>query len=277
MPQLTRSLTWAFPPREVDRELVQRVPDGPTDRPPLLFVHGEMHGAWCWDEHWMSHAAASGWPCYAISFRGHGTSGGREALHRWRIRDYERDVMRAITTLPEPPVLVGHSLGALVVERLLDRYPAEAAVLISPLPPYGTLPIGLRIARTHPADLLRLLTLRPLPPRADYFFSDRLDRGEAERFAGRMQPESVLAQLDSIRPRRTPTTDTPVLVLGGEDDTLVDPVDVVRTARAYGTEARLFHSMGHDLMLDAGWRAPLELMLHWLDDELGGDELSARG
>jgi pimeloyl-ACP methyl ester carboxylesterase len=45
----------------------------PGERPPLLFVHGLGHGAWCW-EHWLDTAAAAGYPAAAVSLRGHADS-----------------------------------------------------------------------------------------------------------------------------------------------------------------------------------------------------------
>lgn len=41
--------------------------------PPLVFIHGSYHGAWCWAEHWMPFLAAKGYETYSISLRG--TSG----------------------------------------------------------------------------------------------------------------------------------------------------------------------------------------------------------
>ena len=46
------------------------------------------------------------------------------------------------------------------------------------------------------------------------------------------------------------------------------PADIARTARRYGTRARLFRGLGHDLMLEDDWRAPLDTMLAWLDETL---------
>ena len=38
--------------------------------PPLVFVHGLYHAAWCWEEHWMGWLAGQGYSCYAVSLRG---------------------------------------------------------------------------------------------------------------------------------------------------------------------------------------------------------------
>ena len=40
-------------------------------RPPLLFLHGSAHAAWCWAEHFLPHFAAAGYDAYALSLRGH--------------------------------------------------------------------------------------------------------------------------------------------------------------------------------------------------------------
>lgn len=41
-----------------------------SENPPLVFVHGSYHAAWCWAEHWMPFFSASGYDCYAISLLG---------------------------------------------------------------------------------------------------------------------------------------------------------------------------------------------------------------
>ena len=38
--------------------------------PPLVFVHGSYHAAWCWAEHWLPFFSASGFDCYALSLLG---------------------------------------------------------------------------------------------------------------------------------------------------------------------------------------------------------------
>ena len=76
----------------------------PTPRPPLLFVHGSYHGAWCWRERFLPYFAAAGWDCYAVSLRGQGGSdreglkvsgslqvgGGREGRKKERKKERER-------------------------------------------------------------------------------------------------------------------------------------------------------------------------------------------
>ena len=59
-----------------------------------------------------------------------------EGLGLTEIVDHYADL---IGKLPEPPVLIGHSFGGLIVELLLDRGLGRAGVAMSPAPPKGIL------------------------------------------------------------------------------------------------------------------------------------------
>lgn len=234
----------------------------------MLFVHAAAHGAWCWDEHWMPAAAERGWSSAAVSLRGHGGSppGRRPAT----LADYVDDVFQVIVRLPRPPVLVGHSMGALVVQRILARYPAPAGVLLAPPGLRHGLRLAANIGRRHPGDIAAGLAFRPLPARPEYLFSSEVSAEVASRHVDRTGPESPLAQYQILLPRRAHPSKAPVLVMGGAADALVPPIDVVRTAKHYATRAHLFAGMGHDLMLEPRWREPLDVLLGWLDaDPLG--------
>lgn len=267
--KIVEPVEWSLPPPEAaDRELRTRLPeaDADTGKPPLLFVHGVSHGAWCFDQHWMPAAAAQGWPCYALSLRGHGASAGAEQLRRATLRHYVHDVLQAIIELPAPPVLVGHSMGALIVQRVLERYTAApAAVLVSPAGDRHGLGIVARLARRRPWQLARATVGQTLWFDGRALVSAEVADEVAGAYAARMSPESPLAQYQVVLPRRRWTAACPVLVLGGGADQIVPPVDVARTARRFGTRAIMFSGLGHDLMLETRWRQPLQVLLDWLE------------
>src|SRR5690606_36624939 len=93
--------------------------DDGVQNTPLHFVHGLGHRAWCW-EHWLTAAAAAGPPAYAVSLRGQGKSRG--SLRTARLSHYVDDVVHTAASLPRRAVLVGHSMGGLVVQQALARY-----------------------------------------------------------------------------------------------------------------------------------------------------------
>ncbi|HEV7899926.1 MAG TPA: alpha/beta fold hydrolase [Planosporangium sp.] len=243
-------------------EILERQPAVDSGKPPLLFVHGLGHGAWCW-EHWLDVAAQAGYPTYAVSLRGHAGSAGR--LRTARLGQYADDVIRAAATLPRRAVLVGHSLGGLVVQKALARYSAHAGVLVAPVPAHSAVASLLAVARRHPLDAVRMTFGGSLPLRADYLFAE-LAHDEAKRHTDRCGPESALAQYQLLmhRPAAPPRGRAPVLVLATPDDRLVPIRGVRSTATRYGATLCEFPGIGHDLMLDSRWREPLRAMLDWL-------------
>ncbi len=112
---------------------------------PLLFIHGMMHGAWCWDVHFLDYFVQHGYAAHAVNLRGRGNSEGREKLRWTRIADYLEDVDTVVRQLPCPPILIGHSMGGFVIQKYLEDHTAPAAVLLSPPPPAGLLGTTLRI------------------------------------------------------------------------------------------------------------------------------------
>ena len=50
-------------------EVIVRKGIGSEELPPIVFLHGSYHGAWCWEK-WMPYLAERGHDCYAVSFLG---------------------------------------------------------------------------------------------------------------------------------------------------------------------------------------------------------------
>lgn len=246
----------------MDLEVLERQPEVDDGKPPLLFVHGLGHGAWAF-ENWLDAAAEAGYPAYAVSLRGHGGSPGR--LRSATLGDFADDVVRTATALPRPAVLVGHSLGGLVVQRALARYAAHAGVLVTPVSAHSAVVDYLNIARRHPLDALKMAAGITLPLRPEYLFVE-LDPEQARAHAERCGRESPLVQYQTLfhRPAPPPLGGAPVLVMAAPDERLLLMGGMRRTAAHYGAPLREFSGMGHDMMLEPRWREPLEAMLAWV-------------
>ncbi len=269
-----RQWDWSVPSSGVYREVVSSMPAGWANEsrskrtPPLLFIHGLAHGAWCFEENWLPAAAAKGFPSYAVSLRGHGGSGGVRKLSRTLLRDYVHDVMQTITELPQPPVLVGHSMGALVAQLVADRYSPRGLVLLTPAPLTGSTPNLWHIAKQRPASAGAAVVGRTLPMTADQLFPG-LDPGTARRYVSRLGRESPLVQYQLLGRRHIGPVRCPVMVAGTRSDSLVRERDVERTADAYGVEPAWLtradgSPIGHDVMLDLGWEQALAEVLGFI-------------
>ena len=265
---------WSVPPHGVHREVLSSVPQGWDDEPratrtpPLLFIHGLAHGAWCFAEHWLSAAAQKGFPAYAVSLRGHGGSGGSQQRRRTLMRHYVHDVMQTITELPQPPVLVGHSMGAIIAQLVADRYSPRALVLLAPAPLQGAGVTMAALARKRPLAAVKVVAGGTLPMGSGQLFTG-LEEATAEKYVSRLVPESPWVQYELLRRRRIGPVRAPVMVAGTKADRLVRVADVERTAAAYGVEpvwlTRVDGSpLGHDVMLDDGQDRALDAVLEFV-------------
>jgi pimeloyl-ACP methyl ester carboxylesterase len=263
----------------MELEILTRTAGAASERPPLLFVHGSSHAAWCWEEHFLDFFARRGFDAHALSLRGHGRSEGRKLLRWTSVSDYVNDVRSVAVSLPRDPVLIGHSLGGLVVQRYLERFSAAGAVLLASSPVGGMFRPGLRLVLKHPFLCAHVyLSLDPgvlfaTPTRARRFlFSPRLSEERVRRYAARLGPESFRAMFDMTYSRpnvhQIRQRGCPMLVVGAADDVLVPPAEVQDTARAYDAPSRMFSSMGHDLMLDDDWEQVAEHVGRWLEETL---------
>ena len=266
-------------------EILVRKAKRNSSRTPILFVHGAYVGAWCWEENFLDWFAERGVPAYAVSLRGHGGSAGHERLNDFGLADYAEDVALAVAQLPRPPVLVGHSMGALVVQKCLERGAAEsgsaplgavpALVLACPVPSYGLLPTSLSLAFTRPALFAGLNAIASgghAPPHllGEALFGALPAAEQLERCYRRMQGESRRALLDMTgwglpslwRSQRPPT-----LVIGAGRDVLIPAAQAQGTAQLLNSEFRLLPELGHALMLDAGWASAAEAIAAWLEEQ----------
>ena len=260
-----------------DLEVLSRTAKGKASKTPILFVHGAYVGAWCWEEHFLDWFAQHGYDAHAVSLRGHGKSTGRDRLDDFGLAEYAEDVAHATAGLPRPPVLIGHSMGALVVQKYLEKSKdIPAMVLACPVPAYGLLPSTLSLAFTKPALFTGLNTVanggRASPEvLGELLFAGTPEPARLERCYQRMQRESRRALLDmsgwsltlpwlALGKSRTPT-----LVLGAVHDALIPASQAQGVAALLSAEYRLLPDIGHAIMLDAGWESAAKEILGWLE------------
>jgi alpha-beta hydrolase superfamily lysophospholipase len=204
---------------------------------------------------------------------------------------------RIVEALPEPPVLVGHSFGGLVVQALLDRGLGRAGVAIDPAPIRGVRrlpPAQLRSTfpvLRNPANRKRAVSLSAGQFRRG--FGNALAAEESERLHERWaipapgKPLFQAALANTTRKNRAATAvDTrrseraPLLIIsGGADRTVPDSVSrsaykMYRNSGAV-TDFRQFPDRGHSLTVDAGWPEVAGAALDWLEEQGIGRQTSA--
>ena len=225
---------------------------------PVVFVHGLWLHATSWDP-WLELFARAGYDPGAARWPGeHETVAGARAdpgaVAGPGIADIADHVAKTTAALPVPPVLIGHCVGATVVERLLATGHGRAGIGIDPVQVRAT-PVSPDVADGSVA-----LT-------ADEFFAAfgrAIGRAESDRLHERWavpSPGRPLAEAAGVDPPaavRTRNGDRGPLLL------VVSGEEPYRPA-AVGTDVVAFPDRGRSLVVDAGWRDVAESCLTWLD------------
>ncbi|MDR0564009.1 MAG: alpha/beta hydrolase [Azoarcus sp.] len=263
-------------PKHEALEIISHSPKkGSAHKTPLLFVHGAFAGAWCWEESFLPWFAERGWTVHAVSLSGHGSSRNPIGLDNLGINNYVNDVTETIALLPTPPVLIGHSMGGMVVQKYLEKSTVPAAVLMASVPPQGLIHSAIGLLLSAPQLLIDLNRImgggEPNPDTMlQTLFYNSLDEKKIQRYLEMFQPESHRAIWDMTffnLPLVFRIHRPPMLVLGAQHDRLFSPSQVKLTASAYGTRPEIFADMGHAMMLEPNWKEVAERIDGWLNSQ----------
>lgn len=102
----------------------------------FVLIHGAWHGSWCW-EAIATRLIAAGHVVSAPDLPCHGDD--QSPIWAATLGKYAKTALLSALSSSEPPLLVGHSLGGLVITEAAARYPERFAGLIylcafAPLP-----------------------------------------------------------------------------------------------------------------------------------------------
>ncbi len=240
----------------------------------IVFVHGAFAGGWIWADHYLPWFAGQGYRAHALSLRGHGGSHGHAMLAWHSISDYVDDLKRVVDWLGDEVILVGHSMGGFVVQKYIERHPAEAVVLMCSAPPQGLLAAQFHLLIEHPRLFLDINNIMNghyanTSIVQEALFAQPVGEETLASFLTRMQSESQRALWDMTTfnfPALSRRQRPPMLVLGAEKDVLVPAFLVQTTARTYDLPDHIFPDMGHALTHERDWPLVAAHMRDWLGE-----------
>lgn len=257
---------------------------------PVLFIHGLWLHASSWQP-WIETFREAGYDPQAPGWPGDGDTVEESRRDPDAIADHGIDDVVAhfagiVDTLPEAPILVGHSFGGLIAQKLLGQDRARAAVAIDAAQIKGVLPVPLSALRAtlpvfkNPANKHRSVSLTAEQFR--YAFANAVSEEESDRLherwtipaPGRPLFEAASANFDPHSPAKVDTANEGrgplLLIASGKDHTV--PESVTRsTLKQYRhssavTDIETFPDRGHSLIIDSGWPAVAEYCLTWLKE-----------
>jgi alpha-beta hydrolase superfamily lysophospholipase len=255
---------------------------------PVVFVHGLWLHATSWGP-WIElfrdagyAPIAPGWPNEPDTVEG--ARQQPDLVANLSIDDVAAHYTKIIDSLDASPVIIGHSFGGLITEKLIGQGVGAAGVAIDPAQIKGVLPLPLAQLRSalpalgNPANLHKAISLTRKEFR--FGFGNALTEEESDALYERWaipSPARPLFQaavanfvLHSQAEVDTGNDDRgPLLLISGLEDHTVPDVVTRSTMKQYRdstaiTELRQFEGRGHSLTVDSGWREVADAVLEWL-------------
>jgi pimeloyl-ACP methyl ester carboxylesterase len=257
----------------------------------IMFIHGAWLTAQSW-ENLVSYFEDKGYTCI---------------VPEWPYRDKSLEELRAntpdelaeigvtelvehfeakIKALPEQPILIGHSFGGIIVQKLLDRGWGKAGVAMDSVAPEGVLAVDFNVLKANSSTLFKWMNwnkvLHMTFPEFQFAFTNTFPEDQQQYFydryvvpeSGRLFFQAAFAQLDPHHPMKVDFKNNeraPLLLTAGEFDHLI-PAHVSKsnyehykhsTAR---TDFIEFKGRSHLLIAQEGWQEIADYVSNWLDE-----------
>jgi len=256
---------------------------------PVVFIHGLWLHATSW-EPWAELFRNEGYDPIAPNWPGEKDTVAETRAHAddvagKSIDDVTGHFAKIIEGLDEPPVIIGHSFGGLITEKLLGQGYGNAGVAIDPAQIKGVLPLPLAQLRSalpalgNPTNIGKAVSLTE--KEFKYAFANELSDDEAHELYEKWTiPSTVRPLFQAAAANFTlhsqAAVDTknedrgPLLLISGTADHTVPDVTTDATLKQYRdsnavTELIKFQGRGHSLTIDHGWRDVATEVLVWLD------------
>jgi pimeloyl-ACP methyl ester carboxylesterase len=251
----------------------------------IVFIHGMFMTPLCWEE-WVPYfnkkgykATAPAWPGRDRPIAALRAAHPDPALGKLTLTDVLAAFTLQIRLMKEKPILIGHSMGGLIVQLLLRDGLGEAGVAIDSAPPAGVFSpkwsflksnfpmISPFVSKDQPREMpfkdFQYAFVNTLALREQQAAYDRYLVPESRRIP--QESLTTIARIDFTR------VHSPLLIIAGEKDHII-PASLVRTNyRKYQvspskTDYKEFPDRVHFLIWQKGWQEIADYILEWLKD-----------
>lgn len=252
----------------------------------IIFIHGLWIHTSSWQQ-WMEYFNGQGYKTLNPGWPGHFSTVTKcrqnpESISNRGVIEIVENYAKIIATLPELPIVIGHSFGGLIAQILLSRGLASGCIAIDAAPMKGVWQLPFSVLKSsfpvlgNPFNFKKAksLTFKQFC----YGFANTLTKKEARELYDRWTIPAPCRPLfqaatasifgSETKVNTQNKTRGPLLIIAGGKDHQVPPILGKESRKKYNssviTDFKLFKGRGHSLVIDSGWKEIAEYSLIWL-------------
>ncbi len=246
----------------------------------VVFIHGLYMTPLCWED-WIKRFEAKGCRCFAPAYPGRDKSVQAlqtpdASLGKLTLTAILDHLAMQIKALDEKPVLIGHSMGALITQLLLQREIAAAGIAIDSAPPTGVFTTTASFLKANWGHITPFAN-QDSPvfmsfERFQYAFVNDMPLNEQRRaFERYVVPESRRIPRESLLGARVDfkKPHAPLLLIAGGNDHIIPPDLNQKNFDKYQgtnsvTDFKQFPGRNHFILGQKGWEEVADYCLEWI-------------
>ncbi|HJT74716.1 MAG TPA: alpha/beta hydrolase [Chitinophaga sp.] len=251
----------------------------------IVLIHGLFLNNTSWSK-WKAYFEEKGYRVYAPAYPGHegNPSDLRRHIHPdltgTGLEDVVKKMEELIDSLPEKPIVIGHSMGGLVVQKLIEADKAIAGVSIDGAPPKNVMPPLSTFKISWPAvNFFKSNSKAYLGSREWYhkaFFNNFSESESNQLYEQLTVPESrkIVKQsaLNSFAKVDFKKVQRPLLFIAGEKDAFFSPGFTQKIAQKYQdknhsrVDYKMFKSRSHYICGEENWQEVAAYINNWINN-----------
>jgi pimeloyl-ACP methyl ester carboxylesterase len=251
----------------------------------IVLIHGLFLNNTSWKE-WITFFEEKGYKVYAPAYPGHEGNPSdlrnniRPDLTRTGLEDVVRKMEALIDTLPEKPIVIGHSMGGLVVQKLLEANKAIAGVSIDGAPSKNVMPPFSTLKISWPAANLFKSNSKAFTGNREWYrnaFFNNLSQSRSDQLYEQLAvPESrkIVKQsaLSSFAKVNFKKIHQPLLFIAGEKDAFFSPSFTQKIVKRYQNKSnsrvdyKVFEGRSHYICGEKNWQEVAAYILSWINN-----------
>jgi pimeloyl-ACP methyl ester carboxylesterase len=248
----------------------------------IVLIHGNFVNNTSWTK-WKLRYEQRGYTVHTPANPGHAGNPAdlRNKVHPDLIKtgfiDIVNNIANLIDSLPEKPLVIGHSMAGMAVMKLLEMGKVAAAVSIDGAPPKNVFPPFKTLKAALPAFGFFSAKKNFMGSREWYnknFFNTLPEAERSKAFDDTAVPESFkvsqqlvlnsFSNIDFSKPHE------PILFIGGGSDNIFPPSLTTKLANKYTdknskVDLKIFEGRSHFICGEPGWEQVADHILDWYE------------